>query len=107
VKHRAALSVAEVGDFMVRLRDVEGVGARALEFAVLTAARSGEARGATWAEVDLKENVWTVAAERMKAGREHRVPLSPAAAARLATLPRMTATDLVFPARHAAACFPT
>ena len=73
------------------------MGARALEFAILTAARSGEVRGATWAEIDLDAAVWTVPGERMKAGKEHRVPLSPAVVKLLNALPRMAGTDLVFP----------
>lgn len=74
------------------------MGARALEFVILTAARSGEVRGATWAEIDRGANVWTVPAARMKAGKEHRVPLSDAALALLDALPKMAGTDLVFPA---------
>src|SRR5690606_31199737 len=74
--HHAALPFADVPGFMERLRAVSGASARALEFTILTAARTGEAIGATWAEIDLKEKVWTVPPERMKAGREHRVPLS-------------------------------
>lgn len=95
-KHFAALPFAEMGAFMARLRTMDGVGARALEFAILTAARSGEVRGATWAEIDLEGRVWTIPAERMKAGKEHRVPLSGAAIALLAALPHMAGTDLVF-----------
>ena len=98
IKHRAALPVVEVGPFMKRLHEAEGIGARALEFAVLTAARSGEVRGAVWAEIDLDAAIWTVPADRMKAGREHRVPLSSAAVALLKALPRMVGTNLVFPA---------
>ncbi len=97
-EHHAALPVSEVSAFVERLRQSEGMGARALEFAILTAARSGEVRGATWSEVDLEAAVWTVPAERMKAGREHRVPLSPAAITLLSALPRMHGTNLVFPA---------
>lgn len=97
-EHHPALPVAKVGGFMERLRAAQGMGARALEFVILTAARSGEVRGATWAEIDLAEKVWTVPAARMKAGNEHRVPLSPAAVALLKALPRMAGTDLVFPA---------
>jgi integrase len=96
IEHHAALPVTEVGDFMARLCKAEGVGARALEFTILTAARSGEVRGATWSEIDLDEAVWTVPAERMKAGREHRVPLTPSAVALLKALPRMAGTDHVF-----------
>jgi integrase len=74
--HHAALPFAEVADFVARLREREGMAALALEFAILTAGRSGEVRGAAWGEIDLKAKVWTVPAERMKAQREHRVPLS-------------------------------
>ncbi|HEY2358107.1 MAG TPA: integrase arm-type DNA-binding domain-containing protein [Phenylobacterium sp.] len=97
VTHRAALPVSEVGEFFTALREVDGMGARALEFAVLTAARSGEVRGATWAEIDLKAGVWTIPGERMKAGREHRVPLS-ASAIKLLKALSVDASDLVFPA---------
>ena len=76
VVHHAALPWREVGSFMAELEKQEGVAAIALRFAILTAARTGEAVGATWAEIDLQEKVWTVPGERMKAGREHRVPLS-------------------------------
>jgi integrase len=98
VEHHAALPFAEIGAFMQRLREVKGIGARALEFAILTAARSGEVRGATWAEVDLKAAVWIVPGSRMKMGREHRVPLSAPVIALLNALPRMAGTDLLFPA---------
>lgn len=98
IEHHAALPLAQVGEFMQLLRAAQGMGARALEFVILTAARSGEARGATWAEIDLADPVWTVPAARMKAGKEHRVPLSDAALALLASLPKMAGTDLVFPA---------
>lgn len=95
-EHHAALPVGEAGAFMVRLRRAEGIGARALEFAILTAARSGEVRGVTWAEFDLDGKVWTVPAARMKAGKEHRVPLSPEALALLQTLPKGEADALAF-----------
>jgi integrase len=94
--HLAAMAVDDVSEFMTRLRNVGGQGARALEFAILTAARSGEVRGATWSEINLVDKVWTVPAERMKAGKLHRVPLSPAAMTILEDLPRMAGTDLVF-----------
>ena len=96
--HHAALPVSELGAFMRALRNQEGMGARALEFAILTAARSGEVRGATWEEIERNAAVWKVPASRMKAGKEHRVPLSPAALALLRAVPRMAGTDLVFPA---------
>ncbi len=101
VEHHAALPYPEVGAFMVALRARGGVTPRALEFAILTAARSGEVRGATWAELDLKHADgarWTVPAARMKAGKEHIVPLSDAAVALLEALPQGKAHDYVFPA---------
>jgi integrase len=97
-EHHAALPVGDVGAFMVRLRAAEGMGARALEFAILTATRSGEVRGSTWAEFNLAEKVWTVPAKRMKAGKEHRVPLSEPALALLAALPPGKPEELVFKA---------
>lgn len=97
-EHHAALPVADVGAFMVRLRAAEGMGARALEFAILSAARSGEVRGAKWGELDLAAKAWTVPADRMKAGKEHRVPLSDAALALLAQLPTGMADEPVFKA---------
>jgi len=87
VRHHAAVHVKEIASFMKRLRSQDGVGARALEFAVLTAARSGEVRGAVWSEVDLAAALWTIPAARMKSGREHRVPLSKAALKLLRSLP--------------------
>ncbi len=97
VEHHAALPFDEIGAFMVGLRQRSGFGARALEFAILTAARSGEVRGATWAEIDPDARVWTIPKERMKAKREHRIPLSEEALALLNALPRIDGTDLVFP----------
>ncbi|HXQ51577.1 MAG TPA: integrase arm-type DNA-binding domain-containing protein [Stellaceae bacterium] len=76
VEHHAALPYDDLPGFMATLRAENGTAARALEFAILTAARTGEVIGARWREFDLEEKVWTVPGERMKAGREHRVPLS-------------------------------
>ncbi|MDF1679030.1 integrase arm-type DNA-binding domain-containing protein [Ponticaulis sp.] len=76
VKHHPALPHADIADFMDMLSKRSGVSAHALRFTILTAARSGETRGMRWAEVDLENGVWTIPAERMKAGKEHRVPLS-------------------------------
>src|SRR5215471_5549833 len=72
VTHHTALPYAELPTFIADLRDRPGMGARALEFTILTAARTGEVIGARWSEIDLVEKVWMVPAERMKAGREHR-----------------------------------
>jgi integrase len=96
-KHHAALDYRDIHSFMNELKAIEGMGARALEFAILTATRSGEVRGATWAEIDEKANVWIIPAERMKTGREHRVPLPTEALALLERLPRMFGTDFMFP----------
>lgn len=95
--HHAALPWHQIGAFMAYLAEIDGMGAAALRFAILTAARSGEVRGATWSEIDIEARTWTVPAERMKAGREHRVPLSDAALALLAGLPRYVDNPLVFP----------
>lgn len=98
VEHHRALAVDGMPDFMSALKAQGGMGARALEFAIVTAARSGEVRGAQWSEIDLEAGIWTVPAERMKAEREHRVPLSPAALKILRALPRIEGVTLVFPA---------
>jgi integrase len=88
VAHLAALPWQQLPEFMAKLRRSEGSAARALEFAILTAARSGEVLGARWAEIDFEGKTWTVPAERMKRGNEHVVPLSDAALALLRDLPR-------------------
>lgn len=98
VEHHAALPYAEIGEFMVDLRKREGMSARALEFSILCASRSGEVRNATWAEMDTVGKVWTIPADRMKAGKEHRVPLSDAAVALLKAVPRVEGSNHVFPA---------
>ena len=97
VDHHAALPYIEIGSFMTELKNQIGQGARALEFAILTAARSGEVRGATWDEIDLNAPVWTIPKDRMKAAKEHRIPLSPAAVELLENLHCMADSNLVFP----------
>ena len=98
VVHHAALDWPEAPAFTAALRQRDSMGARALEFAILTAARSGEVRGARWTEIDLDRAVWTVPASRMKAKREHRVPLSSAAVAILRHVePLRDEAGLVFP----------
>lgn len=106
-KHHPALPVSDVGAFMTALRKHGGVGARALEFGILTAARSGEIRGATWGEINLDAAEWSIPAARMKMKNDHRVPLSDAALDLLRTLlvvpgtsdrlPKPAATALLFP----------
>ncbi len=98
VEHHAALPWQDVGQFMSDLRKRDGMGARALEFAILTAARSGEIRHATWAEIDLKAKLWTVPAHHMKARKVHRVPLSDRAVKLLKALPRFEGSEFVFTA---------
>jgi integrase len=96
VKHHAAMPYDQLGAFMESLRGCEGVAATALEFLILTVGRTGEVIGARWLEIDLTNRVWTVPGERMKGGREHRVPLSAPA---IAVLKRMRGqgADFVFP----------
>jgi integrase len=86
VEHHASLPYAELASFMVELRQQDSRTARALEFTILTAARAGEVCGATWSEIDADAHLWTIPAARMKAQREHRVPLPEAALAILAGL---------------------
>ncbi|WP_292900116.1 tyrosine-type recombinase/integrase [Nitratireductor sp.] len=86
----------DVADFLKRLNKVGGVAARALEFTILTAARSGETRGASWREIDLKAKIWTIPGSRMKSGREHRVPLCNYALQILEAMGDRAIDDLVF-----------
>ncbi|MGF6213035.1 tyrosine-type recombinase/integrase [Comamonas sp. 4034] len=97
VEHHRALAVDDMPPFIATLRTRPGIAARALEFAILTAARSGEVRGAIWGEFDFKNAIWTIPAERMKAGAEHRVPLSTSALKLLQSLPRVADLELLFP----------
>lgn len=93
-----ALTLEDAPRWFAALKTRDGMGARALEFLALTAARSQEIRGATWDEIDLENALWIVPAARMKMAREHRVPLTAEAVALLKALPRMTDNPLVFPA---------
>lgn len=97
VRHHPALPFERVGEFMADLRREEGTAARALEFLILTAGRTGEVIGAKPGEFDLRAAVWTVPAGRMKAGKEHRVPLSPRAVAIIRKLEKAHGGDYVFP----------
>ena len=97
VKHHAALPYAELPMFMAQLRVREAIAARALDFAILTAARSGEVIGAKWAELDLNGQVWTIPAERMKGARAHRVPLSEAAMTIVRQMSAARQNSFVFP----------
>lgn len=97
VEHHAAMPLDRMSDFWHALKAAKGQGARALEFAIMTAARSGEVRGARWPEFDIDAKIWTVPADRMKGKREHRVPLSKQAIALLNAAPKVEGTDFVFP----------
>jgi integrase len=97
VEHLSALPYAELADFMAELRAQKGVAARALEFAVLTVARTGAVIGAQWSEISVAERLWTVPAARMKAGREHRVPLCDRAIEILREMEPLREGEFVFP----------
>jgi integrase len=97
--HHAAMPYEDVAAFTAKLRKREATSALALELCILTAARTGEILGMRWLEIDLDKRIWTVPANRMKAGREHRIPLSPRAVAILRRLERMKAGEFVFPGR--------
>jgi integrase len=99
VEHHPALPYSEIGEFMASLRLQEGVAARALEFLILTATRTSETIGARWSEIDLSEAIWIVPPTRIKAGKEHRVPISSTARAVLnAMRPAASGADaFVFP----------
>lgn len=99
VKHHEALPYAEIGGFMAELREKDGIAARALEFCILTAARSGEVIKARWDEIDLDTGLWVLPPERMKARREHRVPLSERAVEILREM-RSLGSDWVFPGQR-------
>ncbi len=95
VKHHPSLPYPEIGAFVASLRLQEGIAARCLEHVILTACRTNEATKAVWSEIDLEAKIWIIPPERMKSGREHRVPLSPRAVEVLKALPRID--DYVFP----------
>jgi integrase len=99
--HHPAMPFTEVPAFVEKLRERPAIAARALEFVILTAARSGEALGARWSEIDFESKVWTVPALRMKRGIEHRVPLVPRAIQIIEEAKKLARGDLVFPAFRA------
>jgi integrase len=96
VKHHAALPYSELPVFMRELRAADGVSARAVEWTILNASRTNETIGARWDEIDLAKKVWKIPGERMKAGQEHRVPLSPRVLEILEELPREKNNDFLF-----------
>jgi integrase len=96
VENHAALPYADLPAFMMDLRTREGIAAAAMEFLILTAGRTGEVLGATWDEFDLRKSVWTIPGERMKNGKMHEVPLSPAAIVLLERMSKLTNGEYVF-----------
>lgn len=113
VKSHRALPTAQIPTFMSKLAEIEGIAARCLEFVVLTACRSGEARMATWDEIDWEASTWNIPGDRMKAGRPHRVPLSLPVVSLLKALPRLATLqeegaekkkNYIFPSSRTATC---
>jgi integrase len=98
--HHAAMPYEDIAAFIAKLQKREATAALALELCILTAARSGEVLGMQWPEIDLEKKLWTAPANRMKAGREHRVPLSPRAVAILRQLEKLKAGEFVFPGQQ-------
>lgn len=98
VAHHPALQLDDAPQWFVDLQGRKGTATRALEFMALTAARSGEVRGAVWSEINLEARLWIIPSDRMKAGAEHRVPLTDQAISLLKSLPRLEGSDFVFPA---------
>lgn len=97
VKHQPAVPYPMIGDFMAKLRTNDSMSAKALEFLILTAVRSGSVREADWSEIDFEKKLWIIPAAHTKAKREHRVPLQPQAVRLLKSLPTMAGTTKVFP----------
>ncbi|WP_444893592.1 tyrosine-type recombinase/integrase [Microbulbifer sp. TRSA001] len=101
VKHHSALPWTELPEFMQEISKREGLAFRAMELAILTATRTSEVLEATWGEIDFRARSWTIPVERMKAGKEHRVPLSPQVIALLESIPRIDNSSFLFPGRDA------
>jgi integrase len=105
--HHKALPYEQVPRFVQRLRGLGSISALCLEFTILTAARGGEAMGTKWEEFDLENGIWVVPASRMKAGREHRVPLSRPALEIVEAMAKLRASDFVFPGQRRNRPLPT
>jgi integrase len=97
VEHQPAIPYQDIGDFMLKLRSKDTISAKALEFLVLTAVRSGSVREAEWEEIDYENKVWNIPAEHTKTKQEHRVPLSPQAIKLLKQIPKITGNNKIFP----------
>jgi integrase len=96
-EHHPAVPYQQIGDFMFKLRTNPSISAKALEFLILTAVRSGSVRQAEWNEIDFEKSLWIIPPEHTKARQEHRVPLQPQAIALLKSLPVMAGSDIIFP----------
>ena len=97
VKHHPAIPYPQIGDFMVQLRKNESISAKALQFLILTAVRSGSVRSADWSEINLENKLWIIPAGHTKTKQEHRVPLSDQAIALLNSLPKLAVSAKIFP----------
>ena len=97
MEHFSALPIGDLGVFLAAIRTEAGVGAKALEFLILTATRTSEVLGCQWSEINLKEKIWIIPAIRMKAKKEHRVPLSHRAIEILESMPSFDFGPFVFP----------
>ena len=97
VKHHKSMPLEQIADFVASISRTDAIASKALIFLILTATRSGEVRGATWDEIDFEKQIWTIPAARMKAAKEHRVPLAPQCIALLQSIPRLAdKLNLVF-----------
>ena len=97
VEHHPAVPYQMIGDFMSKLRKNDSISAKAVEFLILTAVRSGSVRQAEWSEIDYEKKLWVIPAAHTKAKQEHRVPLQPPAIRLLQALPKMAGSNIVFP----------
>jgi integrase len=97
VEHHPAVPYQMIGDFISKLRKNDSISAKAVEFLILTAVRSGSVRQAEWSEIDYEKKLWVIPAEHTKAKQEHRVPLQPQAIRLLQTLPKMAGSNIIFP----------
>jgi len=97
VEHHPAVPYQMIGDFISKLRKYESISAKALEYLILTAVRSGSVRQAEWSEIDFERKLWIIPAEHTKAKQEHRVPLTPQAIKLLKSLPKLVGSNFVFP----------
>lgn len=99
IEHHPAVPYPQMGDFMSKLRSNSSISAKALEFLILTAVRSGSVRQATWSEIDFEKNIWVIPPEHTKTRQEHRVPLTQQAIKLLSALPILKSSNIIFPSK--------